>query len=93
MEKTMRRYLVLLTAATAMSLFAPASSMAQGVEVGVPGVGVRVGEPRHERWREERFEHRGWREHDRFRDRDVGLRFRRHDRDFDRHRHFDRDRD
>jgi hypothetical protein len=45
MEYPMRKWIVLAAAAAAVASFTPAPSMAQGVEVGVPGVGVRIGEP------------------------------------------------
>jgi len=57
----MRNLLLSAAAFAALTMFAPAPSFAQGVTVEGPGVGVRVGEPR-ERWRDERYEHRGWRE-------------------------------
>jgi len=63
----MKKYLITAAAAAAMLSFAPAPSMAQGVEIGVPGVGVRIGEPGYrEHWRDRdvRYEHRGWRERD-----------------------------
>jgi hypothetical protein len=49
----MQKWLILAAAAAALTSFAPASSMAQGVVVGVPGVGgVQVGEPDRPRYRE-----------------------------------------
>jgi hypothetical protein len=48
----MQKWLILLAAAAALSSFAPASSKAQGVVVGVPGVGVQIGEPDRPRYRE-----------------------------------------
>jgi len=59
----MRNLLISAAALAALVTFVPtSSSLAQGVVIEGPGVGVRVGEPR--RWeerREERREHR-WRE-------------------------------
>ena len=63
----MRKYLIMAAAAAAMLSFAPSPSMAQGIEVGVPGVGVRIGDPYYrDHWRDRdvRYEHRGWRERD-----------------------------
>ena len=54
----MRNLFISAAALAAVLTFAPAPSFAQGVTIEGPGVGVRVGEPRHE----ERWEHRGWRE-------------------------------
>ena len=52
----MRKWFILLAAAAAMTAFAPAPSSAQGIGIEVPGVGVRIGEPRRhydgERYRE-----------------------------------------
>jgi hypothetical protein len=54
----MTKWLVLLAAATAISAFAPTTaSLAQGIAVEVPGVGVRIGEPPR-RERERVFEER-----------------------------------
>jgi len=53
----MRNLLISAAAAAALLTFAPAPSFAQGVTIEGPGVGVRVGEPRHEGW-----ERRRWRE-------------------------------
>jgi hypothetical protein len=59
----MQKWLVLLAAAAALSSFAPASSKAQGVVVGVPGVGVQIGEPDRPRYREREYRRdRGYRE-------------------------------
>ncbi len=57
----MRNLFISAAALAALLTFAPAPSFAQGVTVEGPGVGVRVGEPRRE-YRDERWEHRGWRE-------------------------------
>jgi hypothetical protein len=60
----MRNLLISAAALAALTIFVPASSsLAQGVVIEGPGVGVRVGEPR--RWeerREERGERRRWRD-------------------------------
>jgi hypothetical protein len=61
----MRRLLILLSAAAAVAFFAPTPSIAQGIGIDVPGVGVRIGEPNRPRYREhyrERRERRGFRE-------------------------------
>ncbi|MGZ5841468.1 MAG: hypothetical protein ACXWJ8_05970 [Xanthobacteraceae bacterium] len=53
----MQKWLILAASAAALISFAPAPSMAQGVVVGVPGVGgVQIGEPDRPRYRER--EHR-----------------------------------
>lgn len=57
----MRNLFISAAALAALLAFAPAPSFAQGVTVEGPGVGVRVGEPRYYD-RDERWEHRGWRE-------------------------------
>jgi hypothetical protein len=52
----MQKWLILAAAAAALTSFAPASSMAQGVVVGVPGVGgVQIGEPDRPRYREREY--------------------------------------
>ena len=63
----MKKLLILLSAATAITFYAAAPSNAQGIGIEVPGVGVRVGEPDRPRYREDR------RQYDRsgFRDREV----------------------
>jgi len=59
----MRNLFISAAAVAALLAFAPAPSFAQGVTIEGPGVGVRVGEPRERyRDRDERREHRGWRE-------------------------------
>ena len=64
----MKKLFVLLAATAAITLYAPASSNAQGVVIGVPGIGgVQVGEPARPRYRE----YRGEREHRGFREREV----------------------
>jgi hypothetical protein len=60
----MQRLLVLLSAAAAVTFFAPAPSIAQGIGIDVPGVGVRIGEPNRPRYREYYRERRGFRERD-----------------------------
>jgi hypothetical protein len=63
----MQKWLILAATAAALTSFAPASSMAQGVVVGVPGVGgVQVGEPDRPRYRE-----REYRDDRRYREREV----------------------
>jgi hypothetical protein len=60
----MQRLLVLLSAAAAVTFFAPAPSIAQGIGIDVPGVGVRIGEPNRPRYREYYRDRRGFRERD-----------------------------
>jgi hypothetical protein len=63
----MKKWLILLAGVAAMTSFAPAASMAQGVVVGVPGVGgVQIGEPDRPRYRE-----REYRDDRRYREREV----------------------
>jgi hypothetical protein len=50
----MRQLLILLSAAAAVAFFAPTPSIAQGIGIDVPGVGVRIGEPNRPRYRERR---------------------------------------
>ena len=57
----MKKLLFLLGAAAAIIFYAPAPSNAQGVAIGVPGVGIQIGEPNRPRYRERR----------RFREREV----------------------
>ena len=52
--------LILLSAAAAITFYAPASSSAQGIGIAVPGVGVQIGEPDRPRYRD--YERRGFRE-------------------------------
>ena len=59
----MKKMLILLGAAAAITFYAPAQSTAQGIGIVVPGVGVQIGEPDRPRYRE--YERR------RFRDREV----------------------
>jgi hypothetical protein len=58
----MRQLLILLSAAAAVAFFAPTPSIAQGIGIDVPGVGVRIGEPNRPRYREHYRERRGFRE-------------------------------
>jgi hypothetical protein len=57
----MKKILILLSAAAAITFYAPASSNAQGIGIAVPGVGVRIGEPGRD-YSERRREERGFRE-------------------------------
>jgi hypothetical protein len=51
----MKKWIILLAGIAAMASFAPTPSMAQGVVVGVPGIGgVQIGEPDRPRYREYR---------------------------------------
>jgi hypothetical protein len=62
----MKRLFILFGAA-AVIFYAPVPSIAQGVAIEVPGVGVRIGESNRPRYRElhrERRERRGFRERD-----------------------------
>ena len=60
----MRKWLITLVGAAAMTAFAPATpSFAQGIGIDVPGVGVRIGEP---------YRHRHY-DRPRYRERDVYL--------------------
>jgi hypothetical protein len=59
----MKRLLILLGAAVVI-FYAPVPSIAQGIGVEVPGVGVRIGEPNRPRYREYYRERRGFRERD-----------------------------
>jgi hypothetical protein len=63
----MRKSIILFVGVAALTSFAPASSFAQGFEVGVPGVGVRVGDP----YRYERHHYRDY--GPRYREREVYL--------------------
>ncbi len=67
----MRPLLILLSAAAAVAFFAPTPSIAQGIGIDVPGVGVRIGEPNRPRYREYSRERRGLRERRGFREREV----------------------
>lgn len=48
----MKKLLILLAAAAAITFYAPASSNAQGIGVQLPGVGIQVGEPNRARYRD-----------------------------------------
>jgi hypothetical protein len=64
----MKKLLILLSAAAAITFYAPASSSAQGVGIQVvPGVGVQIGEPNRPRYRGNRSEY----DRPRFREREV----------------------
>jgi hypothetical protein len=56
----MKKLLILLSAAAAITFYAPVSSSAQGIGIAVPGVGIQVGEPNRPRYRE--YERRRFRE-------------------------------
>ena len=58
----MKKLLILLSAAAAITFYAPAASNAQGIGIAVPGVGVQIGEPNRRNYREHRREDRGFRE-------------------------------
>ena len=57
----MKTLLVLLSAA-AVTFYASVPSVAQGIGIQVPGVGVRIGEPDRPRYREYRRDRREFRE-------------------------------
>jgi hypothetical protein len=63
----MKKLLFLLSAATALTFYAPATSRAQGIGIAVPGVGIQIGEPDRERYRERRRAYDGGQ----FREREV----------------------
>jgi hypothetical protein len=54
--------LLLVAGVAAFTLFAPADSKAQGVEVGVPGVGVRIGDPGYRHYRSYDYDRPRWRD-------------------------------
>ena len=55
----MQKWMISLAAVAAFSSYSPTPSLAQGVAVEVPGVGVRIGEPpRRERARREEWQER-----------------------------------
>jgi len=60
----MKNLLILLSAAAAITFYAPAPSNAQGIGIVVPGVGVQIGEPNRPRYREydRNRDRRGFRE-------------------------------
>ncbi len=41
----MKQMLILLSAAAAITFYAPTPSNAQGIGIAVPGVGIQIGEP------------------------------------------------
>jgi len=63
----MRNWLILISGIAALTSFAPTTSSAQGFEVGVPGVGVRIGDPDY------RYRHHRDYDRPRFREREVYL--------------------
>jgi hypothetical protein len=64
----MKKLLILLSAAAAITFYAPAASNAQGFGVVVPGVGgVQIGEPDRPRYRQNRGEY----DRPRFQEREV----------------------
>jgi len=56
----MKKLLILLGAAAAITFYAPASSNAQGIGIAVPGVGIQIGEPDRPRYRD--YDRRRFRE-------------------------------
>jgi hypothetical protein len=54
----MQKWITMLAAVAAMSSYTTTPSLAQGVAVEVPGVGVRIGEPP----RRDRVQREEWRE-------------------------------
>ena len=55
----MQKLIIMLAGVAAISTYSPTPSLAQGVAVEVPGVGVRIGEPpRRERARREEWQER-----------------------------------
>jgi hypothetical protein len=64
----MRKWIILFAGVGALTSFAPSSSFAQGFEVGVPGVDVRVGDS-------DRYQRRHYRDDagPRYREREVYL--------------------
>ena len=56
----MKKLLILLSAAAAITFYVPTSSSAQGIGIGVPGVGLQIGEPNRPRYRE--YDRRRFRE-------------------------------
>jgi hypothetical protein len=41
----MKKWFILFAGVAALTVFTPATSMAQGIGIDLPGVGVRIGEP------------------------------------------------
>ena len=56
----MKKLLILLSAAAAITFYAPVSTSAQGIGIAVPGVGIQVREPNRPRYRE--YDRRRFRE-------------------------------
>jgi len=56
----MKKLLILLSAAAAITFYAPVSTNAQGIGIAVPGVGIQVREPNRPRYRE--YDRRRFRE-------------------------------
>lgn len=56
----MKKLLILLSAAAAITFYAPAPSIAQGIGIGVPGVGIQIGEPNRPHYRD--YDRRRFRE-------------------------------
>ena len=56
----MKKLLILLSAAAAITFYVPTPSIAQGIGIGVPGVGIQIGEPNRPRYRE--YDRRRFRE-------------------------------
>jgi hypothetical protein len=56
------KWLFIVCGTAAVIFYAPVPSIAQGVGIEVPGVGVRIGEPNRPRYREYYRERRGFRE-------------------------------
>ena len=66
----MKKLLILLAAAAAMTFYAPTLSIAQ-IGIDVPGAGVRIGEPNRPHYREYDGDRRVHRDRHEFRERDV----------------------
>ena len=49
----MKKWFILFAGVASLSAFAPATSVAQGIGIDLPGVGVRIGEPH-------RYYHNHW---------------------------------
>lgn len=56
----MKQLLILLSATAAIAFYASTPSIAQGIGIGVPGVGIQVGERNRPRYRE--YDRRRFRE-------------------------------
>jgi hypothetical protein len=68
----MKRHVIFAAAIAATAVFAPIPSIAQGIGIDVPGVGVRIGEPGYRHYRS--YDGPVFRERRFYRERDVGLR-------------------